>query len=77
MSDQRARQERSWEGELAWGQSEGGRRRTSVLNMKVPRAQHDGVGHRLGNEYGLGIRPQAVLQRGWAEILEKETLSDG
>lgn len=45
--------------------------------MVVPRAQHEGAGQRLGNEFRLGIRPQAVLQRGWAEILEKDTLSDG
>lgn len=43
--------------------------------MAVPRAQYEGAGQRLGSEFRLGIRPQAVLQRGWAEILE-DTLSD-
>lgn len=53
---------------------------SSLLNlqvtMPVPRALPDGPEQRLGNGCGWGIRPQDVLQRGWLEILQKETLSD-
>lgn len=52
-----SRYDRSWEEELAWEQSEEGRIRSSILNMKVPMAitQPEDLGLRVGGEYRLGV----------------------